>query len=92
MRFISPSSLKNEADCSVPKCLFANIVAAALTAHNGPPEATLGMLDRNTHSRDRRPEASFIKVAKVPVYPVEEVFLAEIRGKDDQLYALDATK
>ena len=50
------------------------------------------MLDRNTHSRDRRPEASFIKVAKVSVYPVDEVFLAEIRGKDDQLYAVDATK
>jgi len=26
------------------------------------------------------------------VYPVERVFLGEIPGKDDQLYALDATK
>ena len=32
------------------------------------------------------------QVAKVSVYPVEEVFLAEIRGKDDRLYAVDATK
>src|SRR5262249_31678406 len=34
----------------------------------------------------------FIKRQRVPVYPVERVFLGEIRGKDDQLYALDATK
>jgi len=26
------------------------------------------------------------------VYPVKGVFLAEIRGKDDPLYAVDATK
>src|SRR5262245_4821508 len=34
----------------------------------------------------------FIKLQRVPVYPVEPVFLGEIRGKDNQLYALDATK
>jgi hypothetical protein len=34
----------------------------------------------------------FIKRQRVAVYPVERVFLAEIRGKDDQVYALDATK
>jgi len=34
----------------------------------------------------------FIKRQRVRVYPVQGVFLAEIRGKDEQLYALDATK
>src|SRR5262249_26320607 len=34
----------------------------------------------------------FIKRQRVGVYPVEWVFPAEIRGKDDQLYALDVTK
>ena len=30
----------------------------------------------------------FIKRQRVPVYPVQGVFLGEIRGKDDRLYAL----
>jgi len=34
----------------------------------------------------------FIKRQRVRVYPVKGVFVAEIRGKDDQLYAVDATK
>jgi len=34
----------------------------------------------------------FIKSQRVPVYPVERVFLAEIRGKDDPLYAVKVTK
>src|SRR5438876_890408 len=38
----------------------------------------------------RRPEA--IKRQRRPVYPVQGVFLAEIRGKDDPLSTLDVTK
>src|SRR5206468_5651604 len=33
--------------------------------------------------------ASFIKRQRMPVYRVQGVFPAEIRGKDDQLYALE---
>ena len=32
----------------------------------------------------------FIKRQRAPVYPVHGVFLAEIRGKDEQFYALAA--
>ena len=34
----------------------------------------------------------FIGGKRVPVYPVQEVFPAEIRGKNEQLYPLEATK
>ena len=34
----------------------------------------------------------FISGKRVPVYPVWGVFLVEIRGKNEELYALEATK
>ncbi len=34
----------------------------------------------------------FIGGKRVPVYPVQGVFLAEIRGKNEQLYALEAAE